>query len=71
MHRVSSNWLDLVREKVESLRFGVVQITVHDSQVTQIERTEKTRIESPSRLHPDQRNWRNNNQVESNTGLPD
>ncbi|HET7512750.1 MAG TPA: YezD family protein [Chthoniobacterales bacterium] len=71
MHRFSSNWLDLVREKVESLRFGVVQITVHDSQVTQIERTEKIRIESPSRLHTDQRNWRNNNQVESNTGLPD
>jgi hypothetical protein len=71
MHRFSSNWLDLVREKVESLRFGVVQITVHDSQVTQIERTEKIRIESPSRLHTDQRNWRNNNLVESNTGLPD
>lgn len=37
-------WLELVREKVSSLRFGVVQIVVHDSKVTQIERTEKTRI---------------------------
>jgi hypothetical protein len=50
MNQLSSDWLNLVREKVESLRFGVVQITVHDSRVTQIERTEKTRIESPCRV---------------------
>ena len=42
----SADWLELVREKVQSLRFGVVQIVVHDSQVTQIERTEKTRLQS-------------------------
>jgi hypothetical protein len=37
-------WLEIVRQKVESLRYGVVQIVVHDSHVTQIERTEKTRL---------------------------
>lgn len=37
-------WIDIVRQKVESLRFGVVQIVVHDGKVTQIERTEKTRL---------------------------
>lgn len=37
-------WLALVREKVESLRFGVVHLIVHDGRVTQIERTEKTRL---------------------------
>jgi hypothetical protein len=37
-------WVDIVRQKVESLRFGVVQIVVHDGKVTQIERTEKTRL---------------------------
>jgi hypothetical protein len=40
-------WVALVREKVESLRFGVVQIIVHDCKVTQIERTEKTRLDAP------------------------
>lgn len=40
------DWLAIVREKVESLRFGVVQIVVHDAKVTQIERTEKTRLQS-------------------------
>lgn len=40
----SPAWLDIVRQKVESLRFGVVQIVIHDGKVTQIERTEKTRI---------------------------
>ena len=42
----SGDWLELVREKGQSLRFGVVQIVVHDSRVTQIERTEKTRLQS-------------------------
>jgi hypothetical protein len=42
----SADWLELVRQKVQSLRFGVVQIVVHDSKVTQIERTEKTRLHS-------------------------
>lgn len=40
----SLDWIELVRQKVESLRFGVVQLVVHDGRVTQIERTEKTRL---------------------------
>jgi hypothetical protein len=39
------SWLDAVRCQVESLRFGVVQIVVHDSRVVQIEKTEKIRLE--------------------------
>jgi hypothetical protein len=39
-------WLTLVRSQVRSLRFGVVQLVVHDGRVTQIERTEKTRLEA-------------------------
>jgi len=40
------DWVALVREKVEGLRYGVVQLVVHDGRVTQIERTEKTRLPS-------------------------
>ncbi len=40
----SLDWIEIVRQKVESLRFGVVQLVVHDGRVTQIERTEKTRL---------------------------
>ena len=40
-------WLRLVQQKVESLRYGVVQLVVHDGRVTQIERTEKTRLPDP------------------------
>jgi hypothetical protein len=39
-------WLELVRAQVRSLRYGVVQLVIHDGRVTQIERTEKTRLES-------------------------
>jgi hypothetical protein len=38
-------WLELVRQHVGSLRYGIVQIVVHDSQVTQIEKTERVRLE--------------------------
>jgi len=40
-------WLAIVRSKVRDLRYGVVQLVVHDGRVTQIERTERTRIEPP------------------------
>ena len=38
-------WLEIVRRQVGSLRYGVVQIVVHDSQVTQIEKTERVRMD--------------------------
>ena len=41
------DWLEIVRAKVESLNYGIVQIVVHDHKVTQIEKTEKTRLDSP------------------------
>lgn len=43
-------WLSLVRRQVRSLHFGVVQIVVHNSQVVQIERTEKLRLNEATRL---------------------
>ena len=30
----NANWLEIVRQQVGSLRYGVVEIIVHDSQVT-------------------------------------
>lgn len=44
---LSPEWLEIVRRKVDGLNYGIVQITVHDRHVTQIERTEKTRIDAP------------------------
>ncbi len=44
-------WLEIVRQKVAAMRFGSVQIVVHEGRVTQVESTEKTRFaadESPS-----------------------
>ena len=40
-----TGWLEIVRRQVGSLRFGVVQIVVHDSQVTQIDKTERVRLD--------------------------
>jgi hypothetical protein len=44
--------MQIVREKVRTLRFGVVQIVVHDSKVTQIERTERTRLNAAASVDP-------------------
>jgi hypothetical protein len=41
------DWLEIVRQQVGSLRYGVVQIVIHDSQVTQIEKTERVRLDKP------------------------
>ena len=43
-------WLSIVRRQVRSLRFGVVQIVVHNARVTQVERTEKLRLDEATRL---------------------
>jgi hypothetical protein len=40
-------WLEIVRKNAANLRFGSVQITVHDGRVTQVESIEKTRFVSP------------------------
>jgi len=42
-----AGWLEIVRRQVGSLRFGAVQIVVHDSHVTQIEKTERVRLDKP------------------------
>lgn len=37
-------WIDVVRRKVAALRFGSVQIVIHEGRVTQVDSTEKTRL---------------------------
>jgi len=44
----SSDWLDIVRRQVGSLRYGVVQIVMHDSHATQIEKTGRVRLDNAS-----------------------
>ncbi len=45
------SWLSIVRDRVAGLRYGTVQIVVHDGRVTQVERTEKVRL--PLEVQPD------------------
>ncbi len=40
----TESWIEIVRQKVAALRFGSVQIIVHEGRVTQVESTEKTRL---------------------------
>lgn len=51
-----SDWLEVVRKNVTNLRFGSVQITVHDGRVTQVESIEKTRfVASRDEVDPNQK----------------
>jgi len=45
-------WLALVWRQVGSLRYGVVEIVVHDSRVIQIEKTERVRLERETDNRP-------------------
>ncbi len=38
------SWFVVLRGQIESLRFGTVQVVVHESRVVQIEKTEKVRF---------------------------
>jgi hypothetical protein len=40
-------WLAVLTDNIKSMRYGVVQIVVHDAKVVQIERTERTRFDVP------------------------
>jgi hypothetical protein len=42
---IHPDWVGILLQQVESLKFGVVQITIHESRVVQIEKTEKVRFE--------------------------
>jgi len=44
----SEEWLTRIKEAVEGLRYGTVQIVVHDGRIVQIDRTERYRYESSS-----------------------
>jgi hypothetical protein len=46
-----ADWLEVVRRNVSGLRYGSVQIIVHEGRVTQIESLEKTRFPA-SREYP-------------------
>jgi hypothetical protein len=43
-------WLQVVQDQVDALRFGVIQIVIHDSRVVQIERTQKVRLDRAAGL---------------------
>ncbi len=44
INEITPSWLGIVAEQVEGIQFGVVQITIHESRVVQIEKTEKVRL---------------------------
>ncbi|MBZ5749468.1 YezD family protein [Metabacillus rhizolycopersici] len=43
-HKIDQDVIDKIISLLENIEFGTVQITVHDSQVTQIEKGEKYRF---------------------------
>lgn len=40
-------WLSVVRRAAGSIRFGTIQIKVHEGEVVQIETTERLRMDAP------------------------
>jgi len=42
---IDLKWLEIVTQNVKSLRYGVVEIIVHDARVIQIEKTERVRLD--------------------------
>ena len=47
-NREFAEWINIVKQSVGALQFGVVQIVVHNGKVVQIEKTEKLRFDQPT-----------------------
>jgi hypothetical protein len=43
-------WLDKIKEAMKGLKYGSIQIIIHDSKIMQIDRTEKHRFQNPNSL---------------------
>jgi hypothetical protein len=39
-------WMDRIQDHIKGLKFGTVQITIHDGKIVQIDRTERSRFDS-------------------------
>ena len=50
--RLDQQVMEKIASLLEGLEFGTVQITVHDSQITQIDRLEKHRLPLKSKQTP-------------------
>ncbi len=51
--RISHSAISEILRSLRAVRFGSVEITIHDSRIVQIERKEKVRFSAPSRLPPE------------------
>jgi hypothetical protein len=40
----AASWLEIVRQRADTMRFGHIDITIHEGRVTQVEATERTRL---------------------------
>ena len=48
-NEITPDWVGIVVQQIESMKFGVVQNTVHESRVVPIEKTENARLDIPKR----------------------
>lgn len=39
-------WIERIKNNIEGLKFGTVQITIHEGKIVQIDRTERSRFDS-------------------------
>ncbi|CAM4412879.1 hypothetical protein FHS16_001025 [Paenibacillus endophyticus] len=43
---VADEWLQRIKEQLVGVQYGVVQITIHNGQIVQIDRTERSRFDT-------------------------
>ncbi|WP_201024038.1 YezD family protein [Paenibacillus sp. 32O-W] len=47
-NEINAEWLQKIKEKIEGLQYGTVQVTIHSGKIVQIDRTERTRFDKLS-----------------------
>lgn len=51
-HPLSQKLFAQITEAIQAIRYGCVQITIHDSRIVQIEKVEKIRVSTEADLNP-------------------
>jgi len=47
LNDLNNGWLEKIAESIEGLKYGHVQIIIHDGRIVQIDRLERRRFDQP------------------------
>ena len=61
-NQLKTTWLERIADSIEGLKYGHVQITIHDGKIVQIDRLERRRFDGPQEASAIEKQSRSKNE---------